>query len=305
MALFYFYNFNIRILEKGADDSFFSTTGKVVKDFMSDAGFWSKCPVSILADPFLVVKDDTLFLFYECLCGYRGKGDLRMRKTSDLEHWSEEKTVLSEDFHLSFPNVFEYQGEYYMLPETGADGSIRLYKADDGTLEKWSYVRDLIKDGRMWADSTLLVKDGTCYLFSSIHSTQKPEAHLFVADSLNGEFIEHPASPYDTSLASARNAGRIFEYQGKLYRPVQDCSKGYGKQMSIMAIDEICREHYREHLFCEHILDKRDGFYLRGGHQFCPVIFKGRSLIATDAKQRNYNIRDRFNGHRNNICKRG
>lgn len=303
--MFYFYNFNVKIIEKRAESDFFSTKGKEIYTLMSDTRLLSKNPVSILADPFVVVKDDTLFLFYECQVGRYGKGELKMRKTVDLENWSEEKTVLREDFHLSFPNVFEYKGEYYMLPETGADGSIRLYKADDGTLEKWSYVRDLVKDGRMWADSTLLFKEGACYLFSNVHSTREPEAHLFVSDSLEGEFREHPDSPYNRSLASARNAGRLFERDGKLFRPVQDCSKGYGKQLSIMEIDEIDREHYKEHLFREHILDKSDEFYLRGGHQFCPTVFKGRCIVATDAKQRNYNIREKLNGYRNHLCKRG
>lgn len=228
-----------------------------------------------------------------------------MRKTVDLEHWSDEVTILSEDFHLSFPNVFEDGGETYMIPETGADGSIRLYKALDSTLERWSLYRTIIKDGRVWADSDLFMKDGKYFLFSSIYSRKTPQAHIFVSDSLDGQFCEHPCSPYSSEVSNARNAGRIFCHDGKLYRPVQDNTKGYGKQVSIMEICELGPDTYRETLCREHILDTSDQFYRRGGHQFCPIVYEGRTIVATDGKQRNYNIRENLNGYCHHICKRG
>lgn len=38
------------------------------------------------------------------------------------------KEVLNENFHLSYPNVFEYDGSIYMLPETFESNQLRLYK---------------------------------------------------------------------------------------------------------------------------------------------------------------------------------
>lgn len=306
-------------------EEFFSTRGKCIKRLMADTGLFKKDPVCILADPFLFKKTvdnstvksadksaeknaaerEELFMFYEYQCKRYGKGELRMRKTSDLENWSDECTVLKEDFHLSFPNVFEDNGEYFMIPETGADGSIRLYKATDGSLTNFTPYRTIIKDGRKWADSDIVKKDGKYYLFSSIYSRKAPEARLFVADSLDGEFTEHPCSPFSTSPANARNAGRIFEHEGKLFRPVQDNTKGYGKQLSIMEITALSPDKYSETLHREHILDAEDKFYKRGGHQFCPITFAGRTIIATDGKQRNYNIRENINGYCHHLRKRG
>ena len=315
------------------NEDFFSTRGKCVKKLMADTGLFKKDPVCILADPFLFKKNvdnntvnsaensaenstensaennaaecEELFLFYEYQCKRYGRGELRMRKTSDLEHWSEEMTVLKEDFHLSFPNVFEDNGEYYMIPETGADGSIRLYKATDSSLTSFTPYRTIIKDGRKWADSDIVRKDGKYYLFTSIYSRKAPEARLFVADSLDGEFKEHPCSPFSTNPANARNAGRIFEHDGRLFRPVQDNTKGYGKQLSIMEITALSPDKYSETLHREHILDANDKFYKRGGHQFCPITFAGRTIIATDGKQRNYNIRENINGYCHHLRKRG
>ena len=304
MGLGYFSGFSIRLIEKSGADDFFSTSGKTLLEMQSETAFTGKDPVCILADPFLVSKDGEIFLFYECQKKRYGKGDLRMRKTRDLVHWSDEKVVLEENFHLSFPNVFEHEGNTYMIPETGADGSIRLYKADDESLEKWSLERTIVNDGQLWADSDIFFKDGYCYLFSSTYSRKEPKAHLFVSESLtDAEFREHPLSPYCSSPASARNAGRIFSYEGRLFRPVQDCSEGYGKQISIMEITDISPESYREVLYRKHILPEED-FYKRGGHQFCPLFACGRTIVATDAKVRNFNFRENVNGYTHHLFKK-
>ncbi len=305
MGFLYFSNFNIRLVEKTGDEDFFSVKGKCLQDLMSDTRLFSKDPVCILADPFLFEHNGCLYLFYEHQRKRYGKGELRMRKTSDLVHWSDEVIVLQESFHLSFPNVFRDGAEVYMIPETGADGSIRLYKADDDSLERWSEYRTIIKDGRKWADSDIFFKDGMYYLFSSIYSRKSPQARLFVSESLDGDFVEHPCSPFSSDASNARNAGRLFLHDGKLYRPVQDNTKGYGKQLSIMEIVELGPSSYRERLCREHILDLSDPFYKRGGHQFCPIVFEGRSIVATDGKQRNYNIRENLNGYCHHLCKRG
>ena len=304
MGLGYFNSFSIRLLEKSPGDEFFSTRGKPLAEFKAQTRFRGKNPVCILADPFLLKSDGEWLLFYESQTRRYGKGELHMRRSPDGINWSGEKVVLREDFHLSFPNVFKDGGRTYMIPETGADGSIRLYEAVDDTLGRWTLVRKIISDGRPWADSDIVCRDGKYYLLTCVHSRKAPEARLFVADSLEGEFREHPCSPFSTDPACARNAGRLFEHEGRLYRPVQDCSHGYGKQISIMEVTALTPTEYSERLAFEHILDSADPFYKRGGHQFCPVEVTagdaagcGRALVATDAKVRNYNFRENLAGY--------
>ncbi|WP_439127045.1 glucosamine inositolphosphorylceramide transferase family protein, partial [Rosenbergiella collisarenosi] len=41
----------------------------------------------------------------------------------------EKRTVLKEDWHLSYPYVFEAEGEIWMLPEGYKSGRLTLYKA--------------------------------------------------------------------------------------------------------------------------------------------------------------------------------
>ncbi|MCQ2159169.1 MAG: glycosyl transferase [Bacteroidales bacterium] len=305
MGFLYFKGFGTSVIEKHDNDAFFSTRGETLLRLEPDSGLFGKDPVCIKADPFLFVRGGELFLFYEYQKKRYGKGEIWMRKTADLEHWSEDIRVLKEDFHLSFPNVFEDGGRVYMIPETGEDGSIRLYEASDDSLEHWKFVGCLVSDGRMWADSDIRVKDGKYYLFSSIYSRKYFEAHLLVSDSLLGDYAEHPSSPFSTDKSCARNAGRLFEYNGELYRPVQNCSKGYGKQLSIMKVGCLSPDRYEESLCAENIVDTDIAFYKRGGHQFCPVSFKGRTIVATDAIKRIYNILENLNGYCHHLCKRG
>lgn len=127
---------------------------------------------------------------------------------------------------------------------------------------------------------------------------------LFTADSLNGEYKEHPCSPITTDLDRARNAGRLFARDRATLRPCQDCSLGYGKQLSVMRVSELTPTTYKEEVEAKHILDKEDPFFKYGGHHFCPQEFLGRQFVAVDAKQRNYNIRELINGRINHLRKR-
>ena len=70
-----------------------------------------------------------------------------MTSTIDLKHWTKPLVVLKEKFHLSFPWVFTDAGKVYMVPETGTDGSIRVYEATDDTLTRWKLKRKLIEYG--------------------------------------------------------------------------------------------------------------------------------------------------------------
>ena len=94
----------------------------------------------IQADPFLFIRNNTLYLFYEVLrCG--DKGCIMMVQTNDLKSWSEPVLVLKEPWHLSFPFVFEYNGEVYMIPESQECNEIRLYKANMN-ITSFSYVKN-------------------------------------------------------------------------------------------------------------------------------------------------------------------
>ena len=152
----YLINFSIRVFETPISSPFFSLDeGCTVLSIKSDTSLFNPDASVILADPFLFVKDDTLYLFYEHLNKWFGKGRICMRYTRDMITWSEEMDVLVEPFHLSFPYVFEDSGKIFMLPETGANHSISLYEAEDETLTRWRLSKKLIEGDDPWYDSVI------------------------------------------------------------------------------------------------------------------------------------------------------
>ena len=52
--------------------------------------------------------------------------------------------VLEENFHLSFPYIFEYKDKIFMCPETHQKKEIRIYICEDFPL-KWKFHKTLIK----------------------------------------------------------------------------------------------------------------------------------------------------------------
>ena len=282
-------NFNTRIIKK--NDDFFSNKGETILDILSDTSLLNRNAPSILADPFLFVHHDELFLFYEHQDKFiGGKGRICMRKTKDLRTWTDEVTVLEEPFHLSFPNVFEEDGIIYMLPETGGGKYIGLYEAQDGTLEHWKLKKKLIEDEVPWYDSDIYKQDGVYYLFTSRDDDIEQEQHLFIADNLFGPYQEHPCSPIAKGRDCGRNAGSLITYNGELFRPVQVCLNSYGEQTSIMKIEKLTPKDYQEVAYKRNIYDTTIIGYEEGGHQFDAVMFMERCVVATDYRVKNYNL---------------
>lgn len=284
-------NFSIRIFEQSPESSPFSMKGGVtLLQIDSNKSLFNPSATVILADPFLFVRNGMLYLFYERLEKWFGTGRLCMRSTFDLLNWSDEVDVLSEPFHLSFPFVFEDNGKVYMLPETGGDKSIRLYEAEDETLSKWRLVKKLMENNEPWYDSVLYKKDGLYYLFTGLDDNVFQEEHLFVSENLTGPYEEHPASPIYNGRDGGRNAGSIIESPEGLFRPVQICINGYGEQTSVMKIETLSPTEYKEILYKKNVIDTSLPPYKFGGHQWNEVNFMGKRIVATDYREKNYNL---------------
>lgn len=246
-------------------------------------------PTIIVADPFLFVHNDTLFLFYEQK-KLRHNGTIMMMRTADLAHWSEPVEVLREPFHLSYPWVFEKDGHIFMMPETCGDKSVRLYEAVDSDLTEFRFVKKLIEqdDDNLdfsFSDSSVVERDGTCYLFTTVRKDGVNQLKLFCSKEFLGQYHEHPESPICVSNKYGRNAGHLTEYGGELFRFAQDCEKRYGDNVHILKIKELSLDDYQEDVVKENILDQNNAFYKFGGHQLNIAEFNGKTVIATDAKE--------------------
>ena len=199
-----------------------------------------------VADPFVFPHGDSLYLFYErgLTVSYGGgwTGVIGLATSKDGLNWNDRGVVLRDPAIVSFPVIYEYANDIYMTVEGAGANNVRLFKATSFP-NSWTCV-DTILTGQ-WSDPVIHEYNGMYYLFTS--KPRYHDLHLFYSSSFLGPYTEHPASPVvKGDKARGRNAGVLFEVDDALYRPVQDCSRMYGKQVRLMKIEELSVTGYRE-----------------------------------------------------------
>ena len=206
------------------------------------------------ADPFLASHQQELYCFFEDYNFSEGRACISVARISDHQAQFLGR-VLEEPHHLSFPNVFLVDDQWFMLPEGSRSGEIRLYHAVNFPFD-WKLHQVLMKNVSA-ADSTLTFHDGKWWLATNLDSANdrahSSELHLFFSDSFDSsEWTPHPGNPVVKDALSARNAGPIFYYGGKLIRPVQRQGFGfYGKAVGLFEITELSTSAYSERLLSD------------------------------------------------------
>ncbi len=200
-----------------------------------------------VADPFLLPRaGGEWLLFFEVYNRLREKGEIGAARSADGLRWSYERIVLSEPFHLSYPYVFEWEGEVYLVPESHEAGSVRLYRARE-LPHRWEFVTTLV-EGEMLVDPSLFRHEGRWWLL--VETNQEPRRwdtlRLFGADRLEGPWLEHPQSPVVLEPHRARPAGRVIKWQGRPFRFAQVCDPDYGTAVRAFEILELSPTAYRE-----------------------------------------------------------
>jgi len=135
-----------------------------------------------------------------------------------------------------------------MIPETGQNNAIELYRAEDFPL-RWVFDRSLL-DGWRATDATLHCDEqGRWWMFAAIDECGGGtwnELFLFHAETPLGPWQPHPGNPVVCDVRHARPGGRLFRRDGKLIRPAQDCATHYGSGLWLMEVVELNNERYRE-----------------------------------------------------------
>jgi hypothetical protein len=237
--------------------------------------------VHTLADPFLFVHDDELFVFVEAQAT-RSLGRIDCYSTRDLETFVSHGTILQEPYHLSYPFVFRHEGEIYMIPETAAAGKVALYRFNRFP-HGLTQIRTLLEGP--YVDSSVIFVDGSWFLFTS---SDEGFQIFHTDDILTGQLSAHPRNPITNDPRYTRCGGAPVTCDGRLYRLAQDCSRKYGGNLSVLEILEISRTSYREAVRSENIVDCGAGWNSGGGHHMSVVRFRGLSVVAVDGQQPEY-----------------
>ena len=69
---------------------------------------------------------------------------------------------------------------------------------------------------------------------------------LYSDDPLSENWNPHPLNPVVSDVREARSAGRIFEYEGNIYRPSQNCGGRYGRGLNLSKILKLSETEFEE-----------------------------------------------------------
>lgn len=204
-------------------------------------------PDRFWADPFLARHEGRTWLFVEEVFFADGKGHIAAMEIDEAGRAGPSFRVLERPYHLSYPFVFEWNGAWWMLPETSHNRTVELYRCE-AFPGRWMLEKVLLHDVRA-ADSTLWQHEGRWWLFANMASAEASihdELHLYYADSPLGPWQAHARNPVKSDARSSRPAGALFHSGDDLIRPAQDCGTAYGRAIALNRVEVLTLDDYRE-----------------------------------------------------------
>lgn len=268
-TLFSAYKWNIGIIHQPIHEVAFSSK-------RLDVEWLDEAPGNdFRADPFGYIHMGNEYLLYEYYDYKRKKGYLRKRDESGDHFYMESPS------HLSYPYIFQAQGRLYLTPESAAAGTINLYSIDNNT--------PTAKHGVLEAeavDPTIFHYNNQWWLFFTDKKRQGADLklHIYFSPYPEGPWRPHANNPVKTDICTARPGGTPFMHNGKLYRPVQDSSGGYGSALFIMEITKLTTEIFEEIPVNRITPDMLTGPYKEGVHTLSPL--GNKTLIDAKRKKR-------------------
>lgn len=193
------------------------------------------------ADPFPIHHGSDDYLFAEMMDYHKIYGQIVVARISKGKIKSF-KTVIREPFHMSFPNVFEFQGVFYMIPETYQAKQVRLYRC---VSFPYQWVLDCVLcEGVELVDHALYISGHSLLMLSYDISNQQQKTVVFTIDLYEKKMKQiYPVGP----ISQERAGGTIFEIDNVKYRAIQDCVNCYGDFLKIYRIDELSENRIEEH----------------------------------------------------------
>lgn len=198
------------------------------------------------ADPFPFTRGGDTWLFVEDFDHGVGRGVISVVDFDEAGPVGTPRPVLQHAVHLSYPHVIEDQGEIWMVPETSAAGTIELYRATrfpDAWVREAVLVRDVVA-----SDATCFRHDGRWWMTATVRrgGSWSDALHVWHADRLCGPWHPHRGNPVLIDISCARPAGHVVRRDGRLVRPTQDGTRGYGSGLALAEIEQLDETVFRQ-----------------------------------------------------------
>lgn len=236
------------------------------------------------ADSFGFEKDGILKILFEEYNYTSRKGIIS--QVDFHEGKTRKKSVaIEEPFHLSYPFIFENEGEIYCVPESAKANQVRLYKLEN---ENFVFQKVLI-DRFPAVDPTMFYHEGFWWLFATHRRQSNTNLFVFYADQFDGPYSQHKNNPVKMDIRSSRPAGAPFYKNGQLVRPAQDSSRTYGGQVALNQIIKLTPAEFEE-IPVGLVKPLSKSLYSSGLHTFSGV----ENYTIIDGKRFRFNIHHFF-----------
>ena len=237
------------------------------------------------ADPILAEEDGKTWLFYEAV--QNNHGHIEVAEVLPDASLGRPTVLLKDDCHYSYPFVFQWKGNWYMIPESSAAREIRLYRAEHFPTE-WALQEVLLLERAV--DTTVFAIEGRLYLLTFLTDGAServtPRAYSLELRASGAVLIPVPWPEYDGLLV--RGAGPLFGEGGCVYRPAQrNQAQRYGDGVVFFRLQQT-KDAYRE--TPAGVLNvptgKKSGLYLDGAHTYC----RSSQFEAIDLRCREFDL---------------
>jgi hypothetical protein len=202
---------------------------------------------SYFADPFILARNGRHYLFAEEYFYDSDRGVISVMEIEDGRAIGPSRVVLDRPYHLSYPFVFERDGDVYMMPETGDANRVEVYRAERFP-DRWTLHATLI-DNIAAYDATLFEHDGRQWLFMTTGGWQSSTwdtLEIYHADRLEGTWAPLAGNPALIDPDGARPGGAMYRDNGAIWRPAQDCREIYGGALALCRIGELSLQGFRQ-----------------------------------------------------------
>lgn len=223
--------------------------------------------LKFVADPFGVWIDGRLLLFVEAYDYRTRHGVIELIELGADFSPVRRSVVLREAWHLSYPQVFEADGDWWMIPEAHRSGGLTVYRAA-AFPHRWEPVVRLEMDTAA-IDATPFRHDGLWWLGYSPAGPQRwkqGRLHFAFAERLEGPWWLHSDNPVRSDLASSRPGGTAWLENGVPHLPVQDCTRTYGGALRVLKILKLSPRHFEAEATTPLLPPASAGAYRQGLH---------------------------------------
>ncbi|MGC8866088.1 MAG: glucosamine inositolphosphorylceramide transferase family protein [Bacteroidales bacterium] len=193
-----------------------------------------------------------LRIFYEHYNYCNPKGTIRSQtlpQDLNISASNKETTVLASASHLAFPFIFSDGQRILCIPESACKNRIELYSWDESSC-RFVFLHTLL-EGVKAVDTIAFRHDGRWWLFFTLKEKSNYELHAWYAPNLEGPYVPHVLNPLKTDIRSARPAGGVFNYEGRMIRPAQDCAPYSGRQIVLNEIEKLSPTAFDEKMIHE------------------------------------------------------